>query len=74
MNPRIEPTGEQQIRPAAVSVAAARILAHQVLFALDTAAWERFCELLGRPARDLPGLDSADDAWQSHFAGGRGAQ
>lgn len=82
MNLRIEPSVDEQIRRAAaeegVSVsefvaaaakaAADRTLADRTQFTLEPAAWELFCELLDRPARDLPGLDAADAAWQKHFA------
>lgn len=85
MNLRIDPDVDAQIRRAAaqegVSVsefvagaakaAADRTLADRTQFTLDPAAWERFCELLERPARDLPGLDTADAAWQTHFAAKR---
>jgi uncharacterized protein (DUF1778 family) len=82
MNLRIDPSVDEQIRKAAategVSVsefvaeaakaAADRTLADRAQFTLDSTAWERFCELLDRPARDVPGLDAADAAWQKHFS------
>jgi uncharacterized protein (DUF1778 family) len=81
MNLRIDPSVDEQIRRAAaaqgVSVsefvgeaaraAADRTLADRAQFTLDPTAWERFCELLDRPARDVPGLEAADGAWQQHF-------
>lgn len=82
MNLRIDPSVDEQIRKAAaaegVSVsefvaeaakaAADRTLADRASFTLDPTAWQRFCEVLDRPARDVPGLDSADAAWQKHFS------
>ncbi len=81
MNLRIDADADEQIRRAAAheglsvsafvasaaKAAADRTLADRAQFALDPAAWDDFCELLDRPPRDLPGLDSADAAWQSHF-------
>jgi uncharacterized protein (DUF1778 family) len=81
MNLRIDPGIDERIRKAAsqqgvsvsefvagaAKVAADRTLADRAQFTLDAAAWERFCELLDRPARDVPGLDEADAAWQKHF-------
>jgi len=82
LNLRIDPGVDEQIRKAAaaqgVSVsefvadaakaAADRTLADRAQFTLDPVAWASFCELLDRPARDLPGLDAADAAWQKHFS------
>ena len=82
MNLRIDPYVDEQIRKAAatkgVSVsefvaaaakaAADRTLADRAQFTLDPTTWERFCELLDRPARDVPGLDAADAAWEKHFS------
>ena len=88
MSLRIDPGVDEQIRKAAtqqgVSVsefvagaakaAADRTLTDRAQFTLDPAAWERFCELLDRPTRDVSGLDVADAAWQKHFgAATRGA-
>lgn len=82
-NLRIDPDIDRRIRTAAaeqgVSVsqfvagaakaAADRTLADRPQFTLDPADWDRFCDLLDRPASDLPGLDAADAAWQKHFGG-----
>lgn len=86
MNLRIDPQIDALIRRAAAQegvsvsefvasaakVAADRTLADRTSFALDKDDWKRFCELLDRPARELPGMDSADAAWQAHFGAGQG--
>lgn len=57
------------IEDAAVR-AAEQVLADRTTFTLSEAQWREFTELLDRPARDLPGLDRADRAWERHFGGG----
>ena len=52
---------------SAAKAAADRTVADGAEFPLDRAAWDRFGEMLDRPQRNLPGLESADAAWRSLF-------
>lgn len=58
----------QFIENAAVQ-AAERVLADRTTFTLSESQWQEFAAALDRPARDLPGLDRADAAWERHFGG-----
>lgn len=69
---RVEPETDRLVRRAAASsqrtltdfvvdaavLEAERLLADRTAFALERQQWERFVELLDRPPRDNPGLES----------------
>lgn len=83
MSLRIDPASEQRIRRAAAESrtsvsefveqaavqAADHTLADRTHFVLDPERWETFVAALDAPARDLPGMDIADAAWDRHFGG-----
>ena len=85
MNLRLRDVADERIRQAAALSGASlsefveqaatqeadRVLADRTEFALSAQAWEAFVARLDEPARELPGMDRADAAWERHFGSDR---